>query len=299
MTVRLPVGRGGQDRRRRPPGVDAAGRVRARARRRRSSAWAAAPPPTSPGSWPRPTTAASPGSPCRRRSSGMVDAAIGGKTGIDLPSAKNAVGAVPPARVGGVRPGRARDPARARVGVRLRRGDQDRAPGRRPAVGDGARLGAGPGHARAAARADPPLRGLQGADRRRGPDRARPPRGAEPGPLDRPRHRGRDRLQGVRARRGGRHRPALGAVALGPDARASTRPSRTRCATCCAGTACRWPRATSARRPSSTRCRATRRPAAAASGSRSWPGSGSPVWDCDPGDDLIETAVARAVAHRG
>jgi len=28
-------------------------------------------------------------------------------------------------------------------------------------------------------------------------------------------------------------------------------------------------------------------------------GIGDPVWDCDPGDDLIETAVARAVAHRG
>jgi len=26
---------------------------------------------------------------------------------------------------------------------------------------------------------------------------------------------------------------------------------------------------------------------------------GSPVWDCDPGDDLVEAAVARAVAHRG
>jgi 3-dehydroquinate synthetase len=26
---------------------------------------------------------------------------------------------------------------------------------------------------------------------------------------------------------------------------------------------------------------------------------GSPVWDRDPGDDLVETAVARAVAHRG
>ncbi len=124
---------------------------------------------------------------------------------------------LPPARVGGRRSGRARDAAGARVGVRLRRGDQDRAPGRRPPVGDGARLGAGPGHARAAARADPPLRRLQGARRGLRPDRARPPRGAEPGPLDRPRDRGRDRLQGVRARRGGRHRPALGAVALGAD----------------------------------------------------------------------------------
>jgi 3-dehydroquinate synthetase len=28
-------------------------------------------------------------------------------------------------------------------------------------------------------------------------------------------------------------------------------------------------------------------------------GIGNPVWDCDPGDDLIETAVARAVARRG
>jgi 3-dehydroquinate synthetase len=26
---------------------------------------------------------------------------------------------------------------------------------------------------------------------------------------------------------------------------------------------------------------------------------GSPVWDRDPGDDLVEAAVARAVAHRG
>ena len=45
---------------------------------------------------------------------------------------------VPPARVGGVRPGRARDPAGARMGLRLRRGDQDRAPLGRAALGDGA-----------------------------------------------------------------------------------------------------------------------------------------------------------------
>jgi 3-dehydroquinate synthetase len=25
---------------------------------------------------------------------------------------------------------------------------------------------------------------------------------------------------------------------------------------------------------------------------------GEPVWDCDPGDDLVEAAVARAVARR-
>ncbi len=170
---------------------------------------------------------------------GMVDAAIGGKTGIDLPSGQERDRLVPPARVGGVRPGRARDPAGARMGMRLRRGDQDRAPRRRPAVGDGARLGAGPGHARAAAGADPPLRGLQGADRRRRPDRARPPGGAEPGPLHRPRDRGGDRLQGVRPRRGGRHRAPVGAMALGPDRKGSTRPSRRRCASCCAGTSCR------------------------------------------------------------
>ncbi len=61
---------------------------------------AAAPSPTRRASPPRRTSAACRGCRCRRRSSGQVDAAIGGKTAIDVPQGKNLVGAFHwPARV--------------------------------------------------------------------------------------------------------------------------------------------------------------------------------------------------------
>jgi 3-dehydroquinate synthase len=67
-----------------------------RARRDR----AAAPPPTSPGSSQPPGCAASPSCTCRRRCWAWVDAAVGGKTGINTGAGKNLVGAFhPPAGV--------------------------------------------------------------------------------------------------------------------------------------------------------------------------------------------------------
>ena len=91
---RLPVARrrAGQDRRRR----------RRRAGRRwarpaspgptPSSPSAAARPPTSAASWPRPGCAASASCTCPTTLLGMVDAAVGGKTGINTGAGKNLVG---------------------------------------------------------------------------------------------------------------------------------------------------------------------------------------------------------------
>ncbi len=130
--TRLARARAGARRRRRRPGRR---RCHRRGRLRRRDA----------------TTAASPGSLCRRRSSGMVDAAMGGKTGIDLPAAQERGRRVPPAGVGRLGPGRARDAARAGVGVRVRRGDQDRRSWRAAGCGrwcgSGSRAGARPSSA--------------------------------------------------------------------------------------------------------------------------------------------------------
>ena len=67
----------------------------------------------------------------------MVDSAIGGKTGIDLPEGKNYVGAIwqPDLVRDGHRP--ARHPAAARAGLRLRGGREVRPAGGRRPVGDG------------------------------------------------------------------------------------------------------------------------------------------------------------------
>ena len=92
---------------------------------------------------PRPTCAACRGSPCRRRSSGQVDAAIGGKTAIDLPGGKNLVGAFHWPAAGGLRSDAARDAAGGRAPQRARRGREDRAARGRAALGaPGARAGA-------------------------------------------------------------------------------------------------------------------------------------------------------------
>ncbi len=85
--------RGRQDRRGRR-------RLLGRARARRvhphatpSSASAAVPPPTSPASSPRPGCAGCASCTCPRPLLGMVDAAVGGKTGINTAEGKNLVGA--------------------------------------------------------------------------------------------------------------------------------------------------------------------------------------------------------------
>ncbi len=66
---------------------------------------------------------------------GWSTPAIGGKTASTCPQAKNAVGAFHQPEWVVCDPGRARDAAGAGVVVRVRRGDQDGAPGGRPAVG--------------------------------------------------------------------------------------------------------------------------------------------------------------------
>ena len=96
----------------------------------------------------------------------MVDAAIGGKTGVNLPEGKNLVGAFHQPRRGARRSGRARDAARPRVPLRARRGREVRAARRHGARGD-ARAARRRARSRAIpavlARRDRPLRGDQGA----------------------------------------------------------------------------------------------------------------------------------------
>ena len=72
---------------------EALGAARLHPLRRSSSASAAARPPTSPASSPPPGCAASGSSTCRPPLLGMVDAAVGGKTGINTAEGKNLVGA--------------------------------------------------------------------------------------------------------------------------------------------------------------------------------------------------------------
>ena len=93
---------------------------------------------------------------------GMVDAAVGGKTGINIPEGKNLVGRVPPAGRRAGRPGHAGDPAARRLR-------------RRPGRGDQVRLHRRPGHPR-------PDRGRPGgaAARHGGARRARADRAGHP-----------------------------------------------------------------------------------------------------------------------
>ena len=138
---------------------------------------------------------------------GQVDAAIGGKTGIDLPGGKNLVGAFHwPVRVV-IDETLLADAARARAPAGARRARQD-APARR--------------------RAARPARGrrLQGRALPRGSPRPRPAAAAQPRPHLRPRARGRRRLRAA-SRGGGRARAARGAAALGAThrrGRAAARP---------------------------------------------------------------------------
>ena len=59
--------------------------------------------PTSPGSLHRPITGACRSCTFRPRLLGQVDAAVGGKTGVNLDHGKNLVGTIPPTRIGDLR----------------------------------------------------------------------------------------------------------------------------------------------------------------------------------------------------
>ena len=132
---------------------------------------------------------------------GQVDAAIGGKTAIDLPGGKEPRRRVPLAGPHGHRPRHARDPPRERARERPGRARQDR-PARRRAF-----LGA------AAARGGAARGSLQ--DRRvpARPARPRRARAAEPRAHVRPCARGGGRLRAA-ARAGRGARPARRAAAL-------------------------------------------------------------------------------------
>ena len=122
----------------------------------------------------------------------QVDSAYGGKTGVDLPEAKNYVGAyhLPSAVIADT--GTLATLPAQETGGGLRRGGEDGADRRRAAVGAGAGArGAGSGEAR---RGDLRLRAHQARDRRRRRARQRPPGGAQPGPHGRSRDRGGERL---------------------------------------------------------------------------------------------------------
>ena len=97
----------------------------------------------------------------------QVDSAYGGKTGVDLPEAKNYVGAYhQPAGVL-VDPDAARHAAGGRARGRLRRGRQDRADRGRPAVG-ARRRGRRPSTTRSSSRARGPSSRVVAADERDG-----------------------------------------------------------------------------------------------------------------------------------
>ena len=147
----------------------------------RSSRSAAARSPTPPASPPRRTSAASRGSPCRRRSIGQVDAAIGGKTAIDLPEGKNLVGAFHwPARTV-IDPALLETLPRGRAPERHGRGREDRAARGRAAVGAAGRR-ARPALRRVQVGRLPPRPARRGAARTcstsgtRSRTRSRPPR---------------------------------------------------------------------------------------------------------------------------
>ncbi len=131
---------------------------------------------------------------------GMVDAAIGGKTAIDLPAAKNIVGAFHQAEWV------VNDPAVLET-LPLREWSCGFAEVIKTGLLAGGRLwdmvrGWEPGRGTRgrAAGADPPLRRLQGARGQRRSRRARAAGRAQPGAFDRPRHRGGRRVLTDRAR---------------------------------------------------------------------------------------------------
>ena len=157
----------------------------------------------------------------------QVDSAYGGKTGVDLPEAKNYVGAyhqpsavvVDPAVLETLPPLEARR--------RLRGGGQDRADRGRAAVGARPR---GRSRGRRDGVALPAHEAGRGG---RGRARRGPAPGAEPGPHDRPCDRGGHLVRALPPWRGRRHRTGRGAAALEPRlAAARGRPAARRAAGC-------------------------------------------------------------------
>ena len=158
-----------------------------RPRRRASAAasWA-----TSPGSAPRPTSAACRSCRCPTTLVAQVDSAYGGKTGVDLPEAKNYVGAYhQPAAV-------LADPAALATLP-----PEERAAGyaevlKTALIAGGRAVGARRGRRRGRRRRrHARLRADEARRRGRGRARRRPPPGAEPRPHRRPRDRDGDGLR--------------------------------------------------------------------------------------------------------
>ena len=128
----------------------------------------------------------------------QVDSAYGGKTGVDLPEAKNYVGAyhLPAAVLAD--PDALVDAAAGRADGRVRRGAEDGADRGRRSLGARSRAGdsleqlpARPAHLR--------LRSHEARGRRRRRARRRPPPGAQPRPHGGPRDRGRVPATGATA----------------------------------------------------------------------------------------------------
>ena len=190
---------------------------------------------TSPASAPPPTSAASHLVQAPTTLVAQVDSAYGGKTGVDLPEAKNYVGAYHMPIAVLADPATLSDASARGARRRIRRGRQDRADRRRPALG--ARQGDRDAGSR---RADGDVifecartKIAVVADGRAG---LRPAGGPQPRPHRRPRDRGRDRLLALPPRRGGRPRPAGRPAALG-----RRRPPQPRSRGCSPRTACPSP----------------------------------------------------------
>ena len=126
----------------RPSACCARWRGRACSAATRCSRSAAASSGTSPASARRPISAAWRSCTCRPRVVAQVDSAYGGKTGVDIPEAKNYVGAFHQPAAVITDPRRAGDAAGRGAELRVRRGREDRADRRRGAVGARARAAA-------------------------------------------------------------------------------------------------------------------------------------------------------------
>ena len=175
---------------------------------------------------------------------GQVDAAIGGKTAVDLPGGQERRRRLPLARRGRGRPVAPGDPPRRGACERDGGGREDGPAGRRAGVGaprdgDGATL-----------------RGREGGRVPRRPARPRPPQRAQPGAHVRARARGGGRLRAA-ARPGRRARPARRAAPLG-----ATRRGGRPCSACSTRSRC----ASTATRPGPP-CTGTRRRSAGRRGS--------------------------------
>ncbi len=159
----------------------------------------------------------------------QVDSAYGGKTGVDLPEAKNYVGAFhqPSAVIADT--ATLTDPPGPRARGRLRRGAQDGTDRRRRAVGAAARRC---GADRAVA--DHRVRPDQAPDRRPRRARRRRQAGSEPRSHGWPCDRGRHRVRRLPPRRSGGARPARRAAPI-----RAGRSRAGRSSTCSKPTVCR------------------------------------------------------------